>query len=232
MASKILRPILWSHWRAFAAGIVVGGLLLIGMLFLALKGLCVGPDSRPVAESRDQPSAVEELYLVASGLRPHMSPDRVRAARALARDPEAEPWLVLLFLSSQTAPTGDEDEEQRQRARHESDLGVVAVAVNALPKEVPPSVQLALTFLLTEQGQGRWSETSGTILLRMSDYSSRPIRELARAYLKDSLGVDCEWDTSAWREAITKITRQKMSHGVRKTSITAPESQPARTHDP
>ncbi len=129
--------------------------------------------------------------------------DRVRAGRTLAKHPGAEPWLVLLFLSSQTVPTGDELEQARQRGLQPFELAVVAVTVEALPQDVPSSVLLSLTFLLNEQGHGIWAEKSGVILVRKSSHSSRPIRELARACLKDRLGVDHGWDGSAWRAAIT-----------------------------
>lgn len=154
--------------------------------------------------------SAEELYATAAGMRHVTGPVRAKAAEMLAVHPEAEPWLVLLFLSSQTPKAGDEEEQARQRGRHEFDLGIVAVALQHLPKDVSPSVLWALTYLLNEQGRGIWSEEAGLLVLkRKSSHSSPPIRQLARERLKDRLSVDHKWDRSEWQMAIMKKKTNK-----------------------
>ena len=113
------------------------------------------------------------------------------------------PWVVMLILSSQTSPVGDEDEQYRQVMRHPFELAVVAAVVDELPEEIDDSILLALTSLLHEEERGEWSEETGWGPLRtISDHRSQPIRTLARARLKDAFGVDHEWDVTAWQREI------------------------------
>ena len=174
-------------------------LAIVGIIFV---GLCIAVLS--AEKSRDV--SAKELYAIAAGVRHVKIPARAKAAKMLALHPEAEPWLVLLFVSSQVAKAGDEHEQKRQKEWHKFDLGIVAVALKHLPKDVSPSVLWALTYLLNEQGKGRWSEDTGVLFLkRHTSHVSLPIRQVTRKCLKDRLGVDHEWDASAWRAAIMKI---------------------------
>lgn len=110
---------------------------------------------------------------------------------------------------------------------HKFDLGMVAVVLGDLPKDVTPSVLWALTYLLNEQGKGRWSEDTGALFLkRHSEHSSPPIRQLARKFLKGRLGVDHEWDASAWRAAITK--RKTNNNRDKIDAKSKVETQPAK----
>lgn len=200
---QLLRPQL-----ALVVGIGIG-IVATGLL-VAAQTQCAGAESRLAGRSGVGPSA-EQLYLSAMPLGGHKLSARVRAVRALAKHPDSEPWLVLLFISSQTKPTGDDAERERQAALHCFELGIVAVAIDALPKHVDGPVLWSLTFLLREKERGRWSEEIGLVLTRKSSHVSRPIREIARACLKDRLGVDHEWDVSAWRTAITKRKANRAS---------------------
>ena len=212
MASAKVGRIPWSGRRVLVAAVGVG--LLLAILLGAPRVSCVGADSEAAEAARD-------LYAIASGLRHKNGPARARAARMLARHSEGGPWLVLLLLSSQTPPIGDEEEQLRQKDLHPSELGKVAVALDALPKDVDPAVLWAVTYLLNEKGEGIWAEKSGVILIRKSSHRSRPIRELARAVLKGRLGVDHGWDASAWRTVIAN-----------KTPGPAAASQPASSPGP
>lgn len=147
-------------------------------------------------------SRAEDLYATASGMGGESYDTRREAARTLARSVEAEPWLVLLFLSSQTAPTGDEGEQYRQRARHTLELSVIFAAIEALPEDVSPVVLWALTFMLGEKEEARWSEEGVMATVVYSTNMSKPIREEVRARLAKRMGVDHGWDSSKWRRAI------------------------------
>lgn len=193
-------------------------LALVGSIVV---GLCI-----TVLLAGKSRAPAEELYATTVGMRHKVGPVRTQAAKMLAVHPEAEPWLVLLFVSSQVVKTGDEDEQARQKALHQFDLGMVAVVLGNLPKDVSPSVLWALTYLLHEKGKGRWSEDTGVILLRRhTSHVSPPIRQLARKCLKDRLGADYERDVSAWRAAIMKRKANKSRKADTKAQA---ETQPAR----
>ena len=147
------------------------------------------------------------LYAQASGVGGETNDTRRWAARTLASNAEGGPWLVLLFLSSQTAATGDEDEQYRQRARHTFELSVVFAAIEALPEDVSPEVLWALTFMLGDKESARWGDDDAVIV--MSEYLSKPIREEARACLTKRIGVDYGWDASRWRSAIRSEGQSK-----------------------
>lgn len=174
-------------------------------------------------------TSAENLYVTAIGLRHEKIAARRDAAKMLAKHPDGDPWIVLLFLSSQTAKPGDEYEQRRQKALHPFELGVVAAALDALPEDVGAPVLWAITFLLNDEERGQWCEERGFILTKKVLCGSRPIRELARNCLKVRIGVDHGWNASAWRVAITK---RKMHEGVKQTSNTAAESQPEKTDNP
>jgi len=205
---------------------------IAGALFVAvfLVGPCAGRlDTDSVRAALKLPRASsEELYATATGMRHGKVPTRIEAAKTLAARPEAEPWIVLLFVSSQRAGTGSEAERKIQKDSHKFELGVVAVAFEHLPKDVGSSVLWAMTYLLNEAERGRWSEQPGFILTRESDHASPPIRELARRCLKDRLGVDHGWDASAWRVAITK---RKVGGSVNEQSSPETETQPAKSEN-
>jgi len=169
--------------------------------------------------------AAEELYAIAVGMRHKKLPVRVTAAKMLSVHPEAEPWLVLLLVSSQTMKAGDEVEQERQRALHAFDLGIVAVVLEHLPKDISSSVLWALTYLLNEHDKGIWSEETGLVVKRKSDHVSLPIRQLARKCLKDHLGVDHGWDTLAWQGAIMK---RKMNKNANVHAKPKAETQPRK----
>lgn len=148
-------------------------------------------------------STAEDLYATVSGMGGETLDTRREAARTLARSVEAEPWLVLLFLSSQAAPTGDEDEQYRQKVRRPFELSVIFAAIEALPEDVSPAVLWALTFLLDEKEEAIWSEDIRVIVtVGYSSCMSNPIREEVRACLTKRMGVDHGFDSSKWRRAI------------------------------
>ena len=190
--------------------------LLLGVLSVVLLGQqspCgAGAESNPSEVHAETRQSAEELYPRASGLGHEGLEARMKAARMLAKQQGAESWIVLLLLSSQTAPKGDEIEQERQKVLHPFELAVVAEAVKSLPKQTGPPVLWALTFLLNEEGRGRWSEKS--ILQRKSEHKSRPIRELARQHLKDRLGIDHGWDASAWRTSIVERAKDQTPKGA------------------
>lgn len=154
-----------------------------------------------LAFSRDRADhAAEKLYLTASGQRRGTTAtERVRAARALARRNDADAYLVLLLLSSRIQPSEDEDWE----VFHASRLGIVAVTIKALPDEVSNSVLYAMTLLLDEDQEGRWSERRGLVFGARGGGYTGPIRELVRDTLKDRIGEDHGYDALAWQRAIT-----------------------------
>jgi len=147
----------------------------------------------------------QPLYAVAAGLGNDSLQERRAAARKLAENKYMASWVVLLLVQSQMPPAGDEAAQYRQAARRPFELAVVAAVIDSLPEEVDRSVLLALTYLLQEEGEGEWSETRGLILQTIYECRSQPIRTLARARLKDILGVDHEYDAAAWRTAIMKM---------------------------
>lgn len=161
----------------------------------------------PVASTQPDMASPEKLYAKAVGLSHEKLPTRVEAARALSRHQDGGPWIAILLVSSQNAPGGDKMEQERQASLKTFDLGVVAVALKAIPADVDTEVLWALTYLLDETERGRWSEETGLIMRRKSDHISPPIRELARTCLKGRVGSDHEWDASAWRTAILRLER-------------------------
>ena len=166
----------------------------------------VEKDTPPVV-TKPVGTSAQRLYADATGLGHQKLPDRVDAAKRLVAHPDGGPWVALLLVSSQNVPTGDKMEQERQAALRTFDLGVVAVALKAMPKHIDTEVLWALTYLLNETERGKWSEETGIILRRKSDHSSPPIRELARTCLKDRDRSHHEWDATAWRTAILRLER-------------------------
>ena len=156
------------------------------------------------------PGRAERLYARVAGLRHEMPAARVEVARELARHPNGGPWIALLLLWSQKAPVGDKMEQEMQMGLRVFHLGLVAVALEALPKDVDAEVLWALTYLLDEKERGLWPEEIGLILKARASCGSSPIRELARTCLRDRLGTDHGWDASAWRTAILHRQSREM----------------------
>ena len=167
---------------------------------------------RPDTETRPAASMpfigqAEKLYAIATAVGGEHIAERIAAAKKLAVHPEAEPWIVLLFISSQTPPTGDEEEQERQKALHDREMASVAVVLEHLPQNVGSSILWAMTYLLNDEVRARWSEENVFIVTRISEHKSPPIREVARNALKQRLGLDHEWSAEAWRAAIAKRDR-------------------------
>jgi len=199
-------------------------ILLVGVLVLCVATAAVsivemlGAERSPASQGNTGArqvkdyglrSIAEGLYAQASGMNGETNDTRRWAARTLARNAEGGPWLVLLFLSSQTAATGDEDEQYRQRVKHTFELSVVFAAIDALPEDVSPEVLWALTFMLGDRERATWGEEKGVIVTVMSEHLSKPIREEARACLTKRVGVDYGWDASRWRSAIRSEGQSK-----------------------
>lgn len=179
---------------------LIGGVILAGVALLAIGW---GPVVRALdgwTHAKPAWEAGERLFIVASGLEGDSVQKRRAAARKLAENGDMAPWVVTLLLSSQVPP-GDDEGEQYVHAtrRHPFDLAVVAAVIGSLPEDIDRSVLVALTYLLEEEGVGVWGAKLGLIFQRHVDGESPPIRELARARLKAALGVDHEWDATAWR---------------------------------
>jgi len=140
----------------------------------------------------------ENLYSAALGMHNEYDPRSVEAAKMLAKHPDAEPWIVLLIVSSQTTKEG---------SRHTVALGLVAVVLKNLPENVDSSVLWSMTYLLDEKKEGVWPEEPGFIIARRVSCSSKPIRELTRDILKARLGVDHGWNAKAWQKTILNRTK-------------------------
>ncbi len=201
-----------SKLRTLLAGVLVLCIATAAVSFVEMLGAERPPASQGNTGTRQVrdyglQSIAEGLYAQASGMGGEKNSTRRKAARQLARHEEGEPWLVLLFLSSQTAPTGDKDEQYRQRGMHSFELSVVFAAIEALPEDVSPEVLWALTFMFGDKESARWGDDDAVIV--MSEYISKPIREEARACLTKRIGVDYGWDASRWRRAILSEGQSK-----------------------
>jgi len=206
MATKKLRTLL--------AGVLVLCVATAAVSFVEMLGAERPPASQGNTGTRQVRdyglrSIAAGLYAQASGVGGETNDTRRWAARTLARNAEGGPWLGLLFLSSQTAATGDEDEQYRQRVKHTFELSVVFAAIEALPEDVSPEVLWALTFMLGDRERATWGEEKGVIVTVMSDHLSKPIREEARACLTKRVGVDYGCDASRWRRAILSKGQSK-----------------------
>lgn len=179
---------------ALPAGCMLLGAAVLAAVFVLWPAVRPGARLNPLGATAD-------LYAKASGQDHERLDARMEAARLLVKQPDADPWIVLLLLSPQVPPKGDEIEQARQKDLHRFELAVVAPTIKSLPPETGPSVLWALTLLLDEIGRGSWSESSFFV---DRNCGSRPIREMARDYLKKRLGVDCGWEASAWRAAIAQ----------------------------
>lgn len=182
---------------------VLGIAALIAAVF-ADDGKSTTSVQGPVASTQPGMPSPEKLYAKAVGLSHEHAYTRVEAARALARHPDGGPWIAILLVSSQNAPVGDKEEQVRQAALKTFRLGIIAVALEAMPEDVDAEVLWALTYLLGDKERGRWSEEKGLIITRISSHISPPVRELARKCLKERLKKDHKWDVSAWRKAILR----------------------------
>ena len=152
---------------------------------------------------------IQELFTIAAGYSEDNIDKRVEAAETLTKCNDAEIWNNLLLMDTHInfKRYGHEDVDKEsfeilQDSLQPFELAVKAAVIRSLPKKPRDSTLWALTFLLEEEGHGRWFREEGFILKIHADYGSPPIREMARDCLKDSLGIDCEWDISAWRKAI------------------------------
>jgi len=139
--------------------------------------------------------------------------ERMDAAAELAVTPEGEPWIVILLMGSMGS-----GQEWMSTAGMEADTvqlladylapferAVIARLLESLPSHSGDPVLLAATMRLDERGIGRYSTKEGLWpLKRFSDYSTPPIREIAREVLVRALGEDHAYDAKAWRLAIMK----------------------------
>jgi hypothetical protein len=148
----------------------------------------------------------ELFYKIATGLKKAKSHVRVDAARKLAQCPNADPWIVLMLLSTQSPPpSGNSEEKERYVGMKSIRVGLATVLINALPKDCSSSILYALTYLLNDKTRGVWSDREGNIIFyRQGSYGGEPLRKEARDCLIKCLDVDHKWDASAWQKEIAE----------------------------
>lgn len=178
----------------FIAGLAAGAL---GLLCCADGE---SPANFPMSKAIDATKA-STLFARACGLNNERLAKRMAAASSLASMKEGEPWVVLLILRYRDI-SPDESEGAIWPAYKPFELAVIYSAIKGLRSDAGLPLLWALCSLLEEKETALWSEERGFIIKRLGSYSSPPFRELVRNLLVQRLGVDREWNVSAWREAI------------------------------
>jgi len=152
-----------------------------------------------------------DLFTVAAGYSEDNIDKRVEAAETLTKRKDAEIWTNILLMDSHInfkhyghVDIDKESHEVLLNMYHPLELAVKAAIIRSLPEKSNKSTLWALTFLLEEEGKGEWFREEGFVIKTHMDCVSPPIREMARDYLEDSLGIDCKWEISAWRKAILR----------------------------
>ena len=175
--------------------------LLISVLFLgcdrgnvALTGEGC-PQSDPLLLFLKAKEKVGRMRSVAS---------RRKAVSELAAHPSGQPWVILILtdeeaLQDEDARVEEDPPEVVVRLTREFNGAVVAALLEGLPPNPSPAVLWAVTARLDDTSTGRWCETHEPYHVMLA---TDPIRELACKVLRESLGVDHEFDKRAWRKAI------------------------------
>ncbi len=166
--------------------------------------LALGCGARSAATSACP--ACRELYLgtLSRPESPRKTVDRRRAAAELATTKGAAPWIAWLLTSSDPFMRGDVWPEGIPEPIAYHDRAVTAALLENLPDDTPMPVLLAVTEQLHETGRGRYADTTRSFFVFgvHSDYSTKPIREMARETLVRVTGQDHGFDQDGWRKAI------------------------------
>ena len=89
-----------------------------------------------------------------------------------------------------------------------SELAVVGELLREPPSKPNRALLWAASHWLASQDQGVWSRTDRVWIIpglsRDSDGVTKPLREIARAYLQAAIGADLGYDAASWRKAIVE----------------------------
>ena len=224
---KVESTTLRRSWYAGRLCILLSiGWLLLGSICACNSQNAITSAESAVAKARRTASS---LFEIAAERKYEQLPDRMKAAGQLAELRGAEGWIVLLLLHNSPVrplPT-DEDERLRMVAKRPFELAVVVALIRNLPRTVPMPIQWAVTEFLTEETIAKWSTKSyrfGGLIVVRGQATSPPVREVARCFLRESLGVDHAWDVEAWRQAILKKSIEGRSAGSGDVVSTAQRS--------
>ena len=142
------------------------------------------------------------LHSIVVGTAPAGMPERLNAARSLATRPDGEAWVCNVILWSVT-DRDDLGETLGDRTPKAVKRGIVAVMLSSCEFNASPAVLVSLTYLLSEEKCGRWSEKRWMGLFwRLSEHKSSPLREVAREILVKQTGKDYGFDAPAWRQEL------------------------------
>jgi hypothetical protein len=152
---------------------------------------------------------IPNLFSIAAGYTGEKLNKRVETAEALTKQKNAEVWINLLLTDTYIdfnlygqVNVEKKYYEELRKTFLPFELAIKAAIIRSLLRKPKDSTLWALTSLLDEKEKGKWFREDGFIIKIHADCASPPIREMARDCLKDSLGIDCEWNISAWRMAI------------------------------
>jgi hypothetical protein len=183
-----------------------GTILLVFILGCLCLYCCFSFQPQVATSEKETQESPEEYYKVAAGVKNSHCHQMVKAARKLARCPNAEPWIILMLLSTQEpSPSDIPEKESRRSGRKQFRVGIATILIKALPEDTSHAVLYALTYLLNDTTRGVWSERKVFfyIFIRQSSGYGDPLRSVARDCLNDCLGEDYGWDALAWRKCIS-----------------------------
>ena len=183
--------------------------MLVLVVVLAAFGVCMtsgctGPHKgQPPSAVPDR--ATKKLYLKMVQESAKLS-SQERAAIALAEMERSDAWLVWALIAYRRI-VQDVKVPYLPPERQTEIIGpepfVVAALLRNLPDGTSIPVQLAVTEFLDETRDGSWSGKRGFFLTpTIVEYTTDPMREIARNALARLTGKDHGFDQRAWHKAI------------------------------
>ena len=171
------------------------GLLMASLVIGAMAYACVQTRA-------PQPSAMH-LFLAAT-CRSMPAGRRISAAIGLAHSPRGVSWGMALICDRDLAgrelgSLGDRGRYTKAFARTER--AVVAQYIEHLPHHLPVPLLLAIATRLSDAKTGGYSEDTW---ISKSDFTTRPLRVIARRILKREFKVDEGFDAVKWQHIILK----------------------------
>ncbi len=159
---------------------------------------------------KDEAGDAQTLFATAKGLHGERLEARIEAATKLAgMSGASQRWVAILLLDARLslAPTGDEDADAIAKDLLRYELAITTALLRNLPATVDRDVLFAVTYLLNEEGRGKWGITERVLFgVKHTTCLGPPIRELARKCFAERLGVDLGWDVVAWQKAVLSGT--------------------------